>query len=58
MAGGLLAMDRKFFFHLGGYDPGMEIWGGENLEMSFRVKQILILFQILIFIILKSGPVR
>merc|ERR1712018_453527 len=37
MAGGLLAADRKFFFEVGAYDPGMDVWGGENLEMSFRV---------------------
>ncbi|KAK2184871.1 hypothetical protein NP493_249g00008 [Ridgeia piscesae] len=37
MAGGLFSIDRKYFNHIGTYDRGMEIWGGENLEMSFRV---------------------
>ncbi|XP_048489384.1 polypeptide N-acetylgalactosaminyltransferase 1 [Plutella xylostella] len=37
MAGGLFAMLRAYFWQLGGYDEQMQGWGGENLELSFRV---------------------
>uniref|UniRef100_A0A1I7XSB1 Glyco_trans_2-like domain-containing protein n=1 Tax=Heterorhabditis bacteriophora TaxID=37862 RepID=A0A1I7XSB1_HETBA len=36
MSGGLLAVRRKFFQDLGEYDIGMEIWGGENVELSLK----------------------
>uniref|UniRef100_H2SDL4 Polypeptide N-acetylgalactosaminyltransferase n=1 Tax=Takifugu rubripes TaxID=31033 RepID=H2SDL4_TAKRU len=37
IAGGIFVMDRSWFNRLGQYDTRMDIWGGENFELSFRV---------------------
>ena len=37
MAGGLFSIYREYFFKIGSYDEGMDIWGGENVEISLRV---------------------
>jgi len=34
MSGGLLAMSRRWFNEIGGYDSSMKGWGGENLDQS------------------------
>ncbi|VDP67722.1 unnamed protein product [Echinostoma caproni] len=36
ISGGIYASWRRAFFEMGGYDEEMNIWGGENIELSLR----------------------
>ncbi|KAK9527000.1 hypothetical protein VZT92_015666 [Zoarces viviparus] len=37
LGGGVVAVDRHFFQSVGAYDPGMVLWGVEQIELSIRV---------------------
>lgn len=37
LGGEVLAVDRLFFQRVGGFDPGMLLWGEEQIELSIRV---------------------
>ncbi|KAK8388591.1 hypothetical protein O3P69_020529 [Scylla paramamosain] len=39
VAGGLFLIAREWWEDLGKYDPGLEVWGAENLEMSLKAWQ-------------------
>ena len=33
----MFAIEKKFFLELGSYDDQMTRWGGENVDLGFRV---------------------
>ncbi|XP_050401932.1 inactive polypeptide N-acetylgalactosaminyltransferase-like protein 5 [Patella vulgata] len=37
MVGPAFAINTTYFKHIGKYDGGMKIWGGENIELAWRV---------------------
>jgi len=37
ISGGLFSIDKEYFIELGSYDKNMYFWGGDNLDLSFRV---------------------
>lgn len=37
MTGGAYAIRKDHFFYLGGYDEGLQIWNGENYEISLKL---------------------
>jgi len=37
LVGCALAVRNDYFLSIGGFDDDMEIWGGENIEIAFRV---------------------
>lgn len=45
---GILVVDRLFFGEIGTLDGGMQVYGGENVELGIRVKHMIILLNYII----------
>lgn len=39
MIGCSFVVDREYFGQIGLLDPGMEVYGGENIELGMRVRE-------------------
>lgn len=35
----MFAIEKKFFQEIGSYDEDMTRWGGENVDLAFRVRE-------------------
>ena len=33
-----MVMKKSWFYDLGGFDPGMKLWGSEQFEMSVKAR--------------------
>lgn len=44
MVGPGAVVNVQYFKDLGGFDEGMTIWGGENLEFPWRVSHLIMTF--------------
>lgn len=49
MVGGLFFIDKSYFYEFGIYDFGFDVWGGENMELLFKVFIINCLLLLLLF---------
>ena len=36
LVGCAIAVRKDYFHHIGSFDDGMNVWGGENIELAFR----------------------
>ena len=39
LIGCILVIEKEYFFEVGAFDEGMDIWGGENVELPVRVRR-------------------
>lgn len=47
--GAAIAIDREFFFEIGAFDTGLEVWGGDNSQLSLHVRVFAFAFSCLAF---------